>query len=851
MPVDEGQYNDDLKKALLKASIDWTYLKKGKGVRKVENVLQVVVGRVLLWLSIVVELGIVFSEILQNKGLGNIVLPNGFSGTLFWFFSFVFIYALYLLRNRENFLDERRKYNFYKLTRRVLKGKSIDRLEIVDYMNHNSIWLFDYIINVNVTNYLAELFDKLMKLSRPQALLARMGLIPGNLNVNLLEERSLKEKDKIIEQILRKSFIFAYEVGMKYLSEEAVMYIFLEEFLKDQLLSLQVLEKDLVGIRVWLRNEARKNKYVEDWKSRVSIKPKSTVNRAYTSRFTPTLNQHARDFTQEVIKGGFKVSIAREIELDHMVNILEKGEKSAVLVVGEPGVGKTTLIKSLAIRMVVEDVPPKLQDMRLVGFDFNKAFSGAENIEAFKQVLHNVFEEVSQSKNVVLVLDNVNQMLNLRSEISGEIANIIVDAFDTFTFRMIATTDSSQLARFIRPHRALAGMFAQVRMEEPSDEIAMQIVMDEVPGIENEYNVKVGYGAIKAAVELSHKFAYDRVLPDKAIDIIKETVVSFKHLAGKKPLEYDEVAKVVSSKVGVSLGSITQEESKKLSRLEKEMHQRVVGQNEAIESVSGALRRARSGLNSSGRPIASFLFYGPTGVGKTEVAKTVADVYYGSEERMVRIDMSEYHEEENLNRLIGFTSDNGAFEGGFLTEPVHTNPFSLVLLDEIDKANPKVLDLFLQVLDEGYLDDGLGRKVDFSNTIIIATSNAGSSKIAELIEQGKSYEEVNTAGLEQLKKVFRIEFLNRYDKVIMFRPLTKEEVKLVARKFVEHTRLKLLDKGIKLSYADELLERLATLGYNPVFGAREMRRIVQDEVENKVADMIVRGEVRSGGEVNL
>ncbi|MBU0975523.1 MAG: ATP-dependent Clp protease ATP-binding subunit [Patescibacteria group bacterium] len=851
MPEAEGQHNENLRESLIQATIDWDYLRKGKGVRKVENVLQVVVGRILLWLSIIIELGVIASELIQNRGLDRILHPQGFSGTLFWVVAFLLIYSLFLLRNRENFLDERRKYNFHKLSRKVLKGKEVGRLEIADYMNHNAIWLFDYIINVNVDNYLAELFEKLLKLSRPQAVLGRMGLTPENLNVNLLEEKSQQEKDKTIEQLLRKSLIFAYENGLKYLNEEAVMYIFMEEFLKDQLLSLQVLEKDLVGIKVWLRNEAKKTKYVEEWRSRVSIKPKTTVNRAYTSRFTPTLNQHARDFTQEVIKGSFKVSIAREAELDQMVNILEKGDKSAVLVVGEPGVGKTTLVKSLAIRMVVEDVPPKLQDMRLVGFDFNKAFSGSENIEEFKQVLHNVFEEVSQSKNVVLVLDNVNQMLNLRSEISGEIANIIVDAFDTFNLRMIATTDRSQFTRFIRPHRALAGIFTQVRMEEPSDEVAMQIVMDEVPGIEADYNVKVGYGAIKAAVELSHKFAYDRVLPDKAIDIIKETVVSFKHLAGKKPLEFDEVAHMVSSKVGVSLGSITQDESEKLSKLEEEMHKRVIGQNEAIDAVCGALRRARSGLSSSGRPIASFLFFGPTGVGKTEVAKTVAAVYYGSEERMVRIDMSEYHEEENLHRLIGFASDTGAFEGGFLTEPVHSNPFSLVLLDEIDKANPKVLDLFLQVLDEGYLDDGLGRKVDFSNTIIIATSNAGSSKIAELIEKGEDYEGVSVGGLEQLKKIFRIEFLNRYDKVIMFKPLTKEEVKLVAKKFVEHTRLKLLDKGIKLSYGDELLERLASLGYNPVFGAREMRRIVQEEVENKVANMIVRGEVRSGGEVKL
>jgi ATP-dependent Clp protease ATP-binding subunit ClpC len=324
---------------------------------------------------------------------------------------------------------------------------------------------------------------------------------------------------------------------------------------------------DFEGIRLWLVNEAQKQNYVEIWKDKVSIKPRSTVNRAYTSRFTPTLNAYSRDFTNSVVQGEFTVSLARGRELSKLINLLEKGEKSAVMVVGEPGVGKTTLVKNLAVRMVVEDAPKKLQDKRLVGFDFNKAFSNSKNIESFKKKLRKVFEETAQSHNVILVLDNFNQLLNLRQELAGEISNIIVDAFDAYSFRMIATTDQSQFVRFIRPHRALASIFSEVEMGIPSDEVATQIVIDEVPKIENEYNVRISYSAVKASIELSHKFSYDRVLPDKAIDLLKETVVSFKNLAGKKPIEYDEVAGVVSSKVGVSLGSISQDESNKLVQL--------------------------------------------------------------------------------------------------------------------------------------------------------------------------------------------------------------------------------------------------------------------------------------------
>lgn len=832
--------------------IDWRYLSSGKGLRKVENVFQVIVGRILFWLIFIIEVGIIISELSKGYLLNRIMCVEGSSSFLFWLFALLFLYSIYLLRDREQFLDKARIKNLNLLREDISKGIQYNQVEISNYLTHNILWLVDFILNISIQNYLQEYFTKLMKLVKAKALIERLGLSVNELNIEILSRFSGKlTKITIIDEILYKGFVFAYENDLKYINEEVITFIFLQRFFSNYLKRFNIINKDLEGIRLWMVNTAVKKKYIEDWKSRVSIKPKTTVNRAYTSRFTPILNQYSRDFTNAVLQGDFKISLAREKELNKMVNILEKGEKSAVLVIGEPGVGKTTLIKSLAVRMVVEDVPAKLQDMRLVGFDFHKAFSSSKNIDSFKKKLRKIFDEVAISRNVILVLDNFNQLLNLRREISGEIANLIIDSYDTHNLRMVATTDRSQFIRFIRPNRALAGLFTQVEMAIPSDEVAAQIVIDEVPSIEKEYNVKIAYSGIKASIELSNKFAYDRVLPDKAIDLIKETVVNFKHLSGQKPIEYDEVAEVVSSKVGVKLGAISQDESGKLVKLEDEMHKRVVDQDPAVKAVSSALRRSRSGLSQEGKPIASFLFFGPTGVGKTEVAKTVADVYYGSEERMVRIDMSEYHEEENLERLIGFTSSHGSFEGGFLTEPVHQNPFSLVLLDEIDKANPKVLDLFLQVLDEGYLDDGLGRKVDFSSTIIIATSNAGSSVIAKLLEQGKGYKEVQEKALEELRKIFRIEFLNRFDKIIMFKSLSREDVKLVARKFVEQVRLKLSDKGIKLVYDNVLLERLAELGYNPVFGAREMRRVVQEEVEDKVAEMIVSGRVKAGGEVKL
>lgn len=836
----------------LECTLNWGYLLKGKGIRRVENVLQVIVGRVGFWVVFIIELGIIVSEILKGHHFSRIIDAEGIASLFFWLFAFIFLYSLYLLRDRKKFLDVSRMTDLFRLKKKLREKGIATPIEITDYLSHDVLWLFDYILNVSTGEYLIRFWEKLMKLDSAHIILRRLGINSEGFDMGILSQAAVQQqKHAVMRELLLESFAFGFVHNTQCVSEEVVTLVFIKKYFSGFLHRYNITQQDIDGITLWLENEAKKYQYIQEWKNRISLKPNSTVNRAYTSRYTATLNQYARDYTAEVINGDFKISIARERELDRMATVLEKGEKSAVLVIGEPGVGKTTLIKSLAVRMAVEDVPEKLQDKRLVGFDFNKAFTSSKDIDSFKQVLHDVFEDVAKSGNVVLVLDNFDQLLNLRSEYSGEIVNILVDAFDSYNLRIIATTNSGQYTRYIRPQKSLAALFTTVEMPIPSDQVSTQILFDEMPGIEREYNVRIAFSAVKGAVALSHKYAYERVLPDKAIDLLKETVVNFKQLAGKRPIGYEEVAQTVSQKVGVELGAIGADESEKLVHLEERMHQRVIGQNEAINSVSEALRRARAGISEGKRPVASFLFFGPTGVGKTEVAKTVAEVYYGSDEQMIRLDMSEYHEEENIARLLGYSTDTGSFEGGYLTEAVRDNPFSLVLLDEIEKANPKVLDLFLQVLDEGEIEDGLGRTIDFSNTIIIATSNAGSSVIADLLEKQQSYNTVRDAAMEELKKVFRIEFLNRFDKITMFKPLTRAEVKLVARKFVEQVKRRLQDKGIEVVYDDGLLDRLAQLGYSPVFGAREMRRVVQEQVENKIANTIVRGQARAGDRIQL
>ncbi|HRP37333.1 MAG TPA: AAA family ATPase, partial [Candidatus Dojkabacteria bacterium] len=418
---------------------------------------------------------------------------------------------------------------------------------------------------------------------------------------------------------------------------------------------------------------------------------------------------------------------------------------------------------------------------------------------------------------------------------------------DVHKLRIIATSSVEGYTRHIKPYKALDALFNKMKMEVPTDEIALQILFDFIPELEKTYKVKIAFEAADRSVELSHKFAFERVLPDKAINLLEEAI-SRALAVGKTVVDREVVDKLVAGKVGVEIGSISMKESDFLNKLEIELHKRVIGQHQAVDAVAAALRRSRAGLTNKNRPVASFLFFGPTGVGKTELAKTVAELYFGDEEKMIRLDMSEYQEDRNLGRLIGM-QEGEEFVGGYLTEAVKAKPYALILLDEIEKANPRVLDLFLQILDEGKITDGMGREVIFTNTIIIATSNVASKEIADLISQGRRYSEVLEAIMPTLRNFLRIEFLNRFDKLIMFKPLLRMEVEEIANLMMKSVADRLFDKGIKLEYSRHLLQELANLGYNNLYGARELRRVVTDTIEDLVAQLIIERKLQSGSTI--
>lgn len=830
--------------------IDWKYLASGHGKRQEIELLQITLGKLLKGLTIFTILLIVFLDILNGSfSLNQYIFVDRLTDLFFWISIFLFCYSRYLLRDRTVFLDTLEIKSLEKLRVLEQEGKLPEEIELADYMDFDFLSVLDDYINTQDRDFLIKFIYKLVEFKKVKVLLSRLGLTSNSLE-EVLKKTYLDintSRDTWLSRLIWGAFIVAFNNGFESIDEEAVMLYILAVPLKEPLIDYEILPNEVSGLLIWARNEAKKRRYKKLWRERASLKPQNSVNRAYTSRLAKTLEQFKRDFTFEVLRGEFILSIARESEMNETLRLLQQGGKGAVLLVGDPGVGKTNFLKSIALRMVVEDVPKELTDKRLVGFDFTRAYATSKNINEFENKLRTVLEEVKETKNIILVFDDFDQLINLRQEVAGEVINLLVKSIDEFDLRIIATTTNEGYISSIKPNKALVSLFDVVTINEPNDDISTQILIDVVPDIEKKTGIKISSQVIRKVVSLSRKFAFDRQMPSKAIDLLEEAATYARENKLTFVSEVD-VEKLVSKKVGVSIGAISDEERSKLIQIEDEMHKRVIGQHAAVTAIASALKRARAGLTSANRPVASFLFFGPTGVGKTEVAKTLAATYYGDEKFMVRIDMSEYHEEDNLKRLIGYREGDDFF-GGALTEAVREKPYSLLLLDEIEKANRKVLDLFLQILDEGIVTDGMGRKVDFRNTIIIATSNVGSKKIAELIEAGNDYNKVNSEVINDLRSEFRVEFLNRFDKVIMFKPLLQSEIEQIAGIFVEKVSKNLYDKGIIMDYNDQLLKELSTIAFNPVYGAREMRRIIQDQLESKIADLILEGKLGAGKKI--
>lgn len=597
----------------------------------------------------------------------------------------------------------------------------------------------------------------------------------------------------------------------------------------------------VTNVVAWVRTEERMRQRYRSGRRAARLRRKGPVGKAMTGIATPFLDRYAEDLTEAARVGGFMPIVGREAELNAVFRVVEGGRRS-VLLVGERGTGKDMLLNSIAERMVEEAVPAVLSDKRLLALSVPKLIAGADPAEVAAR-FERIFFEIVRSRNVVLALPGVASLVGITVGSEGrglDISEVLAQAVGKGAALLIATATPEEAAQIVRS--PLAGTFETVTIDPPEINQAIQMVEAHVGYSEYQHRVVFSYSAVARAVELADRYLRDKALPEKGIEIMREAAAAVRAKRGERAtVTAEDVAEVVAEKSKIPVAAVGEDESAKLMRLEESMHERVVGQDEAVKAIASAVRRARAELRSEKRPIANFLFLGPTGVGKTELAKTLAAVYFGDEERMIRLDMSEYQTTEAMYRLVGAP---GSTTGGLLTEAVRRQPFSLVLLDELEKAHPDILNVFLQVMEDGRLTDATGRVADFTNAIIIATSNAGTPVIQDEIQKGTDIQTIKQRLVEkELKGTFRPEFLNRFDGIVVFKPLNQDEILEVARRMLTQIGSRLEAKGIHLQVSEEAAKELAAAGFDPAFGARPLRRVIQERVEDALATFLLQNKL--------
>jgi len=708
------------------------------------------------------------------------------------------------------------------------------------------------------------LFISLLGYPPIQMIFSRLGVPFANLKNHISHslarqipnEGSPVVLNRQILEITYQAYFLAYQLKQKKvdLTELLEVLAMQENEVKELLSDLNIDTNKIINVTAWLRV---RRQLVENWRrfrQKAILRPKNTMNRAMTAVATPILNVFSQDLTLYAKAGYFAPCIGRQQEINEIFNIMASGTRRLALLIGQPGVGKNTIIEGIAQKMVEEDVPKFLQDRRLVTLEVAKLVSGVNPSQAQERLLM-ILSEIKRSGNIILFIDNIHNLTGMAAGRQGSIdlADVLAQTLSHNTILTLATSTPTDYHHYLENKSSLDNVFEKIEIREVSGNEAIQILEAKAGTFEGQNQIFFSYDAIAKTVELSNRYFHERYLPEKALEILQQAAVRIRQEKGKNSLiTGNDVALIISEKTHIPLADITQEESEKLLNLEAKIHQRLINQKEAVEMVASSLRRARAEMRDQTRPIVNLLFLGPTGVGKTELAKTVAEVYFGHEKNMIRLDMSEYQDKPSLNRLIGAPLGYANTDDGFLTESVRKNPFSLVLLDEIEKAHPDILNIFLQIMDDGRLTDNSGRTIDFTNTIIIATSNAGTGFIQEKVKQNIEISEIKKQLIEnQLPQYFRPEFLNRFDGIIVFKPLGLEEVKQITKLMLDKVGKNLEEKGISLQVEPNAINELAQAGFDPQFGARPLRRVIQQKVQDKLANLILSGEATRRDQVVL
>ena len=637
---------------------------------------------------------------------------------------------------------------------------------------------------------------------------------------------------------------------------------------------------------------------------------------------TETLDKFSRDMTALAKQGKFDPIVGREQEIERIIRILSRRTKNNPCLMGDPGVGKTAIVEGLAQKISDGNVPDTLRHKRILSLDLSAMVAGSKYRGEFEERMKKALEDVKAAGNIILFIDEIHTVIGAgAAEGAIDASNILKPALARGEIQLIGATTLEEYRKHIEKDAAFERRFQPVRVEEPTEAVAVQMLTALKDPYEMHHRVRISDEAIAAAVRLSARYVTERFLPDKAIDLIdeaasclrlsaytaptsikeleariaeleqeKETAIKTEefeqaaeikklqdglrtslkaakrawestHDSGEIVVTADNVAEIVSRWTGIPVQSMQEEESQRLLHLEEVLHKRVIGQDEAVKALAKAVRRGRVGLKDPNRPIGSFLFLGPTGVGKTELSKALAEALFGDENAMVRIDMSEYMEKHSVSRMVGSPPGYvGYEEGGQLSEKVRRNPYSVVLFDEIEKASPEVFNILLQVLDDGHITDGQGRKVDFKNTVIIMTSNAGERSIAAPKRLGftsvetpeQSYEMMKKGVMDEIKNIFKPEFLNRIDDIIVFHPLEKEEITRIVRLLTDVMAKRVKENmNITVSFTKKAIEKIAEEGYDKAYGARPLRRAIQSKIEDAFAEEYLLGNIKAGDKVSV
>lgn len=732
--------------------------------------------------------------------------------------------------------------------------KKVKRIDISESFSKELLRILDKAYLKSLANKQSldhlHLFEELFSSKKVTAMLVRLSLPVKDLKkvisglVKKLPQTTGQEADLKTLKTLSMAYFLAYQssstqVTVLNLIEAIVKQ---DKVIQDVLFDYKVTDEMMANAIKWANiNRALLQRY-QQHRTKAVFKPKGTMNRAMTALATPMLDSFSEDLTVLSRAGYLPLCIAREKEISEIFNIIQGGRNSVVLI-GQPGVGKSNIVEGIANLMVEEEVPGYMQDKRFVSLSISKLASGANRAGELEQRVMIIIREIIRAGNIILHIDDVHNLVGLTSVGTENIdlSEMFADFLSKRRIITIATTTPADYTKYLEGN-PLGQILQRVIIDEPDDNRAIQMIEAKVGFIEGKHQIFFTYEALEKAVKLSRRYVPSYYLPDKANKILEEVAMVVQQEKGKNQVVFGEdVAKVISYKTNIPLTEVSHEETEKLLHLEERIHQQLINQEEAVNLVAAALRRARTEIRDIKRPIVNLLFLGPTGVGKTELAKTVARIYFGSEDNMVRLDMSEYQLKESVNRVIG-SKVRG--EGGVLTEAVRKKPFTMLLFDEIEKAHPDILNLFLQMMDDGRLTDALGRTVDFSNTIIIGTSNAAAHFIQDSIRAGKTMEEIKSQLIqEELRQYFRPEFLNRFDGIVVFKPLTKENIEQIARLLLNQVQKRLVNKGIYLEATDEAVKELADAGFDPTFGARPLKRVIQDRVDNALADYLLTGKI--------